>query len=92
MGRNITCLNEDCADVIRQFFEDICYCLHQHEVDIWRNCPGTIQERSSIALQHAREGLALLKGKMTPHEARKWLAERIGRRDLAASGGIMEND
>lgn len=77
-------------DVLRQLLEDICFCLHRHEVQTWKDCPGTLEERSVIALQHAREGLALLSGKAGPRDVKEWLADRISRRDVAASGGIVD--
>ena len=76
-------------DTLRQLLEDITYCLHHHEVDTWRDCPGTDRERMTTALQHAREALGLVEGKLKNYEVREDLAHRIACRDLAASGGIV---
>jgi hypothetical protein len=77
-------------DVIRQLLEDICYCAHRHEVQNWKDCPGTPEERLYAILKHARSGLAVLSGKLRPTDAGDALAEQIAFRDLAASGGIVD--
>jgi len=57
-------------DELQQLLEDICYCLHKHETQYWRDCPGTDAERMHIALGHAREALFILKnGKPTSSPA-----------------------
>lgn len=53
-------------DVLRQLFEDICHCAHQHEVQYWKDCPGTPEERLAMILKHARNGLAVLSDKIAP--------------------------
>lgn len=76
-------------DVLRQLFEDICYCLHRHEVQTWKDCPGTIEDRVNIALRHARDGLALLEGRLRPQDVGTNLAETIAYRDLREAGVAM---
>ncbi len=51
----------DRKDELQQLLEDICYCLHKHETQHWKDCPGTDAERMHIALGHAREALFILK-------------------------------
>jgi len=56
----------DSRDELQQLLEDICYCLHKHETQYWKDCPGTDAERMHIALGHAREALFIVKnGKST---------------------------
>jgi len=74
-------------DTLRQLVEDICYCLHRHEVQTWRDCPGTIHERADIALAHARDAIGLLNGTLRASDCRGELAHNIAMRDLTASGG-----
>ena len=77
-------------DVVRQLLDDICYCLHRHEVQTWKDCPGTLEDRANIALRHARDGLALLSGRIRPQDVGSNLAQTIASRDLVAAGGIAD--
>ena len=81
----------DRMDAIRILLEEICHCLHRHEVQSWKDCPGTIEERSKFALSNARMALAVLTERADPLNALAALHERTANRDLAASGGIVDS-
>ncbi len=68
-------------DVIRQLLEDIAYCAHRHEVQTWKDCPGTPEERLHAVLKHARSALAVMSGKLRPTDAGDALAEMIADRE-----------
>lgn len=53
-------------EVLQELFETICFLSHKHEVQYWKDAPGTDAEKLAEVLQHARKGLALVKGKIQP--------------------------
>lgn len=83
--RQVTRRNTNMAitkdDVIRQLLEDIAYCAHRHEVQTWKDCPGTPEERLHAVLKHARSALAVMSGKLRPTDAGDALAEMIADRE-----------
>jgi hypothetical protein len=64
-------------EILEQLLSDICYLSHKHEVANWKDAPGTDSEKLKNVLTLAREGLALVRGKLEPQHVDGGQASQI---------------
>lgn len=58
----------DAKSIMEQLLCDICYESHKHEVQTWKDAPGTDAERLGVVLVLARKALALHRGTLRPED------------------------
>jgi hypothetical protein len=56
-------------EVLEQLLADICHLSYKHEVQSWRDAPGTDAEKLAAVLKLARDGLAIVRGRLRPEDA-----------------------
>lgn len=57
------------TEVLDQLLSDICHLAHKHEVQTWKDAPGTDAEKLQQILRLSRDALAVVRGKLLPKNA-----------------------
>lgn len=57
-------MNEQRREQMENLCSAICHELHSHEVQHWKDAPGTPEERMKRALAHARELYSIIRNNL----------------------------